>query len=240
MSSVHSELVVARPANFLLSDLPLADLESLGPHLRPVELTCDTVLVESGRSLAHVYFPHSCIISLVVSLADGRKVETAMVGRGTVLGASAVLDGPVSLNDALVELSGAASMLEVGRLRTAVAQSPTLRAILVRHEQALSAQVQQSVACHAFHAVEARVACWLLRARDFSGGDTLQLTQELLAQALGVQRNTVSLVANRLQEAGLIHYRRGSIEITDVDRLMESSCECYGTIKTHYDALRSH
>ena len=114
---------------------------------------------------------------------------------------------------------------------------PIVEATLIRHEQALFAQAQQSAACNASHTVEARLSRWLLRAHDLSGTDTLSLTQEFLGQMLGVQRSTVSIVANTLQQAGLISYSRGRIEIVNLGGLQEACCECYGTVKAHYDRL---
>lgn len=195
------------------------------------------VVVEADAPLARVYFPHSGVISLVVSLAGGEMIEAAMVGRDSIFGASAALDGGVSLNDAIVQLAGAASTLDVAHLRAAAEQSTPFLNLLIRHEQVLFMQAQQSAACIAFHTAEARLSRWLLRMRDLSGNDTLPLTQEFLAQMIGVRRNSVSLVANTLQKAGFIRYRRGHIEITDAEGLTESACECYGTVKTHYDRL---
>jgi CRP-like cAMP-binding protein len=119
-------------------------------------------------------------------------------------------------------------------------KSPALRTTLLRHEQVLFVQAQQSAACNASHAVEARLARWLLRSRDLSGSDTLLLTQEFVAEMLGVRRSSVSPAANTLQSAGLIHYSRGRVEITNLPGLQDASCECYGTVKAHYDRLLNH
>jgi CRP-like cAMP-binding protein len=122
-------------------------------------------------------------------------------------------------------------------LRKFANDSSVFRTTLVRHEQVLFAQAQQSVACNVSHAVEARLARWLLRCRDLTGNDTLPLTQEFLGQMLGVQRTSVSLVASMLQNAGLINYSRGHIKITDLQKIREVACECYATVKSHYDRL---
>jgi CRP-like cAMP-binding protein len=134
-------------------------------------------------------------------------------------------------------VAGSASILDVAHLRRAADQSAPFRATLIRHELALFAQAQQSAACNASHTVEARLARWLLRVRDLPASDSFQLTQEFLAQMLGVRRNSVSLVANRFQQAGLIRYQRGHVEITDLEGLMNTSCECYETVKGHYAKL---
>jgi CRP-like cAMP-binding protein len=229
--------VSPRSPNNLLSSLSAADFELLRPHLQHAELIHETTLARAGDAIARVYFPHSGIISLVLSLADGERIEVAMVGRDSVFGASAALDGRTALNDAIVQLPGEASTLDVSHLRAAAAESSSFRAALIRHAEFVFVQAQQSAACNAAHTLEARLARWLLRARDLSGSDTLHLTQEFLGQMLGVQRSSVSLVANTLNAAGLIRYRRGRIEITNLDGLTESSCECYASVKTQYDRL---
>jgi CRP-like cAMP-binding protein len=129
------------------------------------------------------------------------------------------------------------STLDVQWLREVAEASVTFRTTLIRHEQVLFAQAQQSAACNASHTVEARLARWLLRCRDLTGGDTLELTQEFLGQMLGVRRTSVSLVANTLQKAGLITYSRGHIKVTNLKGLSDTSCECYATVKSHYDRL---
>jgi CRP-like cAMP-binding protein len=164
-------------------------------------------------------------------------IEVAMVGRDSIFGASAALDGRISVTNAIVQLPGTASILNVAYLRKASEKSSVFRTTLIRHEQVLFAQAQQSAACNAAHTVEARLSRWLLRMRDLSESDTLPLTQEFLAQMIGVQRNSVSIVANMLQQAGVIRYSRGHIEITDLAGLKKTSCECYKTVKAHYDRL---
>jgi CRP-like cAMP-binding protein len=226
-----------RSPNQFLAALPAADYELMHPHLRTVELVHEAVLLRAGDPFAYVYFPHSGVISLVVSLAEGGMVEAAMVGRDSVFGASAALDGLIALNDAIVQQPGTATILDVAYLRAAAERSANLRTTLMRHEQMLLVQALQSAACNASHSVESRLSQWLLRMRDLSGNDTFLMTQEFLAQMLGVRRNAVSLVAHTLQQAGLIRYRRGHIEITNLDGLRESTCECYGAVKTQYDRL---
>ena len=226
--------------NRLLASLPAADFELLRPHLKPFEMVHGDLLFDAGDPVNWVYFPHSGVISLVVGLGDGQMIEAAMVGCDGVVGGSAALDGKVALNRGIVQIEGAASILDVAILRKAAEQSLNFRTTLIRHEQALFAQAQQSAACNASHSVEARLSRWLLRTRDLAGGETLGLTQEFLAQMLGVRRTSVSLVANTLQDAGLIHYRRGRIEITNLEGLRATSCECYEIVKSHNDRLLSN
>jgi len=172
-----------------------------------------------------------------VPLSGGHIIEAAMVGHDSIVGASSALDGRISLNKGIVQAPGAASVMPVAPFRKAAEKSDTVRAALVRHEQALFVQAQQSAACNASHKVEARMARWLLRARDLSDEDTIPLTQEFFSQMLGVQRTSVSDVAHNLQQLGLIDYSRGRVQITNLQGLRREACECYLTVKSHYDRL---
>ena len=166
-------------------------------------------------------------------------IEAAMVGKDGVVGASAALDGKISLSRAIVQMTGDAVMCDLEVLKKAAMQSQPLLSLLIRHEQTVYAQAQQSAACNATHHVEARMARWMLRARDLSGSETLPFTQEFLAEMLGVRRTSVSLVAHTLQQAGMIKYARGRIQITNLEGMQETACECYGTVNAHYRALLS-
>jgi CRP-like cAMP-binding protein len=227
---------VDHSTNRLLASLPADLLGSLSPHLKHTKLTFEDVLAEAGSTIQRVYFPHAGVISLVVGLSIGDMIETAMVGRDGVYNAACALDGKLSLNKGIVQLAGEASVIDADQLRTIANGSPVFRSVLIRHEQVLFAQAQQSAACNASHSVESRMCRWLLRMRDLAGDD-LTLTHEFLSQMLGVRRTSVSLIANTLQKAGYIRYRRGHIRLIDIAGLEESACECYGTVKAHYDRL---
>jgi CRP-like cAMP-binding protein len=220
-----------------LSSLTADDFELVRPHLRTADLSQDLVLVEVDEILKRAYLPHRGVISLVVKLARGEHVQIAMVGRDSIFGALAALGDPIALNSALVLVPGVASTIDLDQLRAAADQSATFRTILARHGLAIYVQVQQTAGCNASHTVESRLARCLLHTRDLSGSDKLVLTQEAMAQMIGARRNSVSLVANTLQQAHFIHYSRGHIEITNLDGLMRTSCECYTTVKTQYDRL---
>ena len=224
--------------NQLLALLSGANFERLRPHLKNFELVHGTVLLAAGDTVNRVFFPHSGVISLVVGLHGGDLIETAMIGRDGVAGASAALNGKISMSRAIVQLPGMASALDVERLRTVADDNKGFRSLLIRHEQVLFAQAQQSSACNASHRIEARMSRWLLRLRDLADGDELLITQEFLGQMLGVRRSSVSLVAGALQTAGLISYRRGRLHITDMKGLREAACECYGAVKSHYDHMK--
>jgi CRP-like cAMP-binding protein len=223
--------------NLLLKQIAQADFKRLEPHLTTKVFAQHTVLVETGRKIKHVYFPTSGVVSLVVTLSTGELIEVAMVGADGVVGVSAALDGRISLSRGIVQLAGDIIVCDVDALKSIAMESPNLFSLLFRHEQAVYAQAQQSAACFATHQVEARLCRWLLRARDLSKSDTLLFTQEYLAEMLGVRRTSVTVVAHTLQAAGLIKYSRGKIQILDADGLKESACECYGTVKLHYERL---
>jgi CRP-like cAMP-binding protein len=224
-------------SNSFLACLAEPDLAALRPHLGTVELAQGAVLLRVGSHIDKVYFPHNGVVSLVVELASGETIEVAMIGRESLVGASSGLSGDVSVCKAIVQLAGAASALDSQRLRELSDSSASARAALFRHEQMVLVQAQQSAACNATHTVEARLARWLLRCRDIHGGDDLLLTQEFIAEMMGVRRTSVSVVANTLQEAGLIRYRRGHIRILDLESLRDAACECYLAVKSQAERL---
>jgi CRP-like cAMP-binding protein len=228
---------VARSPNGFLSALTADDFELVRPHLRTIDLTSELVLVEVGETLKRAYLPHSGVISLVVKLAKGEHVQVAMVGRDSIFGSFSALGDPTALNAAVVLVPGVASTLDLDRLRAAADQSATFRATLTRHGLAVYAQIQQTAGCNVSHTVESRLGRCLMQTHDLSGNDKLVLTQESMAQMIGARRNSVSLVANTLQQANFIHYSRGHIEITDPDGLRRTACECYATVKAQYDRL---
>jgi CRP-like cAMP-binding protein len=230
---------VSRPLNRLLQALPAAEFQSLSPHLETFELTKGAALTEAGAPLQYVYLPHSGVVSMMVSLSEGQTVEVAMVGRDSLVGAAAALDAGPALTDAIVVVPGMASVLKAEDLRAAAERSSVLRRHLARHEQALLVQAQQSAACNASHSVESRLSRLLLRARDLCESESLPLTQELIAQMIGVRRNAVSIVAHAFQQAGLVSYSRGQIEILDIEGLRRTSCECHAAVRTQCERLLS-
>lgn len=223
--------------NVILSSLSTSDSAALQPHLKAVHLEQKAVLYEAGDLTTTVYFPTSAVISLVVTLTSGEMTEAAMVGRDGAIGMASALDGKIAFSRAVVQLGGDAMMCDPAAFRGAALQSETLISAVMRHEQALFAQAQQSTACMANHDVEARLCRWLLRARDLSGSDKLPFTQEFLADMLGVRRTSVTSVARTLQDAAIIKYSRGKIEVLDVEGLQEAACECYQTVREQYEQL---
>ena len=226
-----------RISNEFLASLKEADFRLIGPHLLPCAMAYADVVAVAGQNLSRAYFPHSGVISLVLRLGDGEMVEVAMIGKESVFGAFAALCNPISLSDALVQLAGTASTIEVNVLRRASDKSPAIRDLLMRHEQLMFLQAQQSAACNAHHAAGARLSRYLLRMRDLCGRDELVVTQEFLAAMIGAKRNSVSIAAHGLHSAGHIRYTRGRIQITNPQGLKESACECYETVNAHYNRI---
>jgi CRP-like cAMP-binding protein len=184
-----------------------------------------------------VYFPNGGVVSLVVALSDGQTIEAGMIGQDGVVGTPAALDGAKSVNRAIVQVPGEAFAINVAHIQAAVGASCSLRVKLYQHDQLLLAQAQQSAACNALHLTEERLCRWILRTQDLVQGNKLNLTQEFLAQMLGVRRTSVTQAARHLQAIGLIKYRRGHIEIVDREGLQEAACECYEAIRTQQALL---
>lgn len=232
-----SRMSASQPPNQLLQMLDVADFDLLRPHLVTVELVRGAALGEAGATLRHAYFPHSGSVSITVGLSEGQMIEVAMLGRDSVVGGGAALADGVAPADAIVLFPGAAAMLEIAAFRAVATASARFRSLMIRHEQVMLAHAQQSLLCNTLHPVEARLARWLLRAYDLSDSKILPLTQEALAQMMGVRRNAISLVANALQRAGIIHYTRGQIEIIDLRALETTSCHCHAVVKARHAAL---
>ena len=217
--------------NRLLAALRPVEMALLQPHLKEVELEQGTMLHEQGESIERVHFPNSGMISLLAVMQQGNAVETATVGREGAVGAMSGLGPRRAFTRAVVQMPGTASQIPTAKFQSIVSGSQALRDIIVRQNEVLLAQVQQSAACNALHEAESRFCRWLLQSRDRSDGDIVPITQEFLAQMLGVRRTTVTLVAQSLQDAGLLRYRRGRIEILDRTMLEERACECYGVVR---------
>lgn len=226
----------AETRNHLLSSLSADDYALLEPHLKDVPLKQGTILVEQGDNIEQVYFPHSGMISIVILLADGEKaVETATVGREGAIGALAGLGSRNATARAIVQVAGSGSRIPVRQFQAAVRQSPNLRDFVVRYQEMLLHQAQQSTACNALHEARHRLCRWLLQTHDRVDSDVIALTQEFLAQMLGVRRTTVTELARGLQKQGLVRYKRGKIEVLDRDGLEECACECYSALRRQTD-----
>jgi CRP-like cAMP-binding protein len=225
--------------NRFLATLPPHDFSLLAPHLRTLALERGVMLHDVGEQIEHVYFPHTGMVSFVVVMKNGATVETATIGRAGVIGARAGLGAHSTFARAIVQLPGTAARLSAARFHAAANQSQAIRDLIVRYNDLLLAQIQQSVVCNALHAMEARLCRWLLQTRDCMDGDVIPLTQEFLGQMLGVRRTTVTIAARLLQSAGLIRYRRGHIQILDRKALEEIACECYAVVRQNADKVFS-
>lgn len=223
--------------NRLLAALPLADLALLTPDLKEVHLAQGIVLQEQGDRIDDVYFPNEGIVSLLAVMQQGEAIETATIGREGAVGSLAGLGPRRSHTRAVVQVAGTASKISAARFCKAAAHSAAIRDSIVRYGEMLLIQVQQTAACNALHDVEERLSRWLLQARDRVDGNTIRLTHEFLSQMLGVRRPTVTVVARMLQDAGLIRYHRGHIEIVDRRGLEARACECYAVIRQQIDKV---
>lgn len=219
--------------NQLLSRASLRDFQLLQPHLRLRDLELGHVIVDSGEHIDTVIFPHGGILSCVVDLADGSSIETGMIGNDGVFGAMQAIDQRLSLTKVMVQVPARASVVDAAIVREIANSSPDFRGLIVKYEQFFLGQVQQTTACNAVHTIEDRTCKWLIRMYDLVGPD-LPLTQEFLAQMMGVRRTSVTTVAMKLQEAGLIEYRRGRIRIRNIEAMQFHACECADAVREGY------
>jgi CRP-like cAMP-binding protein len=216
--------------NKLLALLPRDHFDRLLPHLSTVPLQQGAILMEAGDEVDQIYFPHYGMLSLLAVLRDGKAIETATVGREGVVGAMAGLGLYKSLVRVVVQMPMACSRIAATHFRSAAAASDPVRNLCIRYNEVLLSQARVTAACNALHSIEARFCRWLLQSADRAGNDTISLTQEFLAEMLGVRRTSVTEVASKMQGTGLITYSRGVIKILDRQALMRTSCECYETL----------
>lgn len=229
VSSIHFA------GNRLLATLTPSDRALLDSAANMVELARSTVLFGAGDEVSAAYFPSpGTMISLLIDLADGRSMEVATIGKEGAVGGIISCGKPPAFARAEVQIPGSAIKIDIKALEAAKTRSSHIRDVFCRYSDALLAQIMQSVACNAAHPLEARLCRWLLTTQDRSGSDELPLTQEYLAEMLGVQRTTVSGVARSLQAHGLISYRRGSVHILRRDLIEERACECYECVEEHF------
>ena len=222
--------------NRLLATLDAPALALLKPHATELEFRSGTLLQEAGETTAHVYFPFEGMISLLAVMADGRAIETATVGREGCVGAMSGFGARPSFTRAVVQLPLTAARIPSARFRAATAASEQIRNLVVGYNEVLLGQVQQTAACNALHPAAARFARWLLQARDRTDSDELPLTQEFLAQMLGVRRTTVTQIARQLEKAGIVRSLRGRVFIVNRKKLEETACECNNALRKQLTA----
>ncbi len=223
--------------NHLLAALPADTYARISSQLERVPLPLGHVLYESGHELRHVYFPTDTIVSLLYVMLDGASAEVAVVGNEGIIGIALFMGGETMPNRAVVQSAGHAYRLPGKLLKQAFQDLTALQHLLLRYTQALLTQVAQTAACNRHHSLDQQLCRWLLLSRDRLPSDELLMTQELIANMLGVRREGVTEAAGKLQAAGLIHYQHGHISILDRAGLEARACECYAVVKREYDRL---
>jgi CRP-like cAMP-binding protein len=233
-------LAIRNPTeNHLLAALPDAEWERWQRQLEPVDLPLGQVLYESGSLLSHVYFPTTAIVSLLYVMQDGASAEIAMVGNEGIVGISLFMGGESTPSRAVVQSAGQGYRLKAEAIKDEFNRAPVLH-LLLRYTQALITQMAQTAVCNRHHTLSQQLCRWLLLSMDRLQGNELVMTQELIANMLGVRREGVTEGALKLQRAGIIRYARGRITVLDRAGLEARSCECYAVVKKEYDRLLPH
>jgi len=222
--------------NHLLAALPDAEWQRWLPQLELVEMPLGQVLYESGSTLSHVYFPITAIVSLLYVMEDGASAEIAVVGNEGIVGIALFMGGESTSSRAVVQSAGQGLRLKARVIKDEFNRAPVLH-LLLRYTQALITQMAQTAVCNRHHSLDQQLCRWLLLSLDRLHGSDLMMTQELIANMLGVRREGVTEAALKLQKAGLIRYARGRISVLDRPGLEKRSCECYAVVKKEYDRL---
>ena len=223
--------------NHLLNALPQDTWNHLEPHLERVEMPLGRVLYESGANLDHVYFPTTSIVSLLYVMEDGHSAEIGIVGKEGLVGIALFMGGETTPSRAVVQSAGIAYRLPGRQLKGEFSKAGPMQRLLLRYTQALITQMAQTAVCNRHHTVEQQLSRWLLMSMDRLPSNELIMTQELIANMLGVRREGVTESAGKLQNKGLITYRRGHITVVDRPALEAHTCECYGVVKREFDRL---
>ena len=226
--------------NRVLAALSATEIKRLRPHLELAEMPLGHVVYEPGRMLDYLYFPTTAIISLLYVMEDGASAEIAVVGDDGVVGISLFMGGESTPSRAVVQSAGEACRLPARFLELEFQRGGTLQHLLLRYTQALITQMAQTAVCNRLHSVDQQLCRWLLLSLDRMEGNELVMTQELIANMLGVRREGVTAAAGKLQKAGVIHYRRGHITVRDRRKLETLSCECYAVVRRECDRLSDY
>lgn len=226
--------------NHLLAALPTEDLERLEPSLALVPLPLGEALYEAGSKLRHVYFPTTSIVSLLYVMADGASAEIAVVGNEGLIGVSLFMGGETTPSRAVVQSAGHAYQLTGKILKEEFTRGGAMQHLLLRYTQALLTQMAQTAVCNRHHSLDQQLCRWLLLSLDRLPSNELVMTQELIANMLGVRREGVTEAAGKLQDAGVIQYSRGRITVLDRPALEARTCECYAVVKAESDRLLPH
>jgi CRP-like cAMP-binding protein len=223
--------------NHLLAALPDTEWQRWLPHLERVEMPLGQVLYEAGGTLSHVYFPTTAIVSLLYVMENGASAEIAVVGNEGIVGISLFMGGDSTSSRAVVQSAGLGLRLKAQIMKDDFNRAGPVLHLLLRYTQALITQMAQTAVCNRHHSLDQQLCRWLLLSLDRLEGNELVMTQELIANMLGVRREGVTEGALKLQTAGLIRYARGHISVLDRDGLQKRSCECYAVVKKEYDRL---
>jgi CRP-like cAMP-binding protein len=223
--------------NRLLAALPGEVFDRLLPHLQQISFAFGGVVYESSEQMEHIYFPTTCIVSLLYTMTDGATAEMGLVGNDGVVGIALFMGGNTVPNRAVVQVAGEAFRVQARVIKEEFKRGGPCQMLLLRYTQALMTQISQTAVCNSLHTVEQRLCRWLLLTHDRAHSAELRLTQGLIANMLGGRRESITKAAGRLQAAGLIHYVRGHITILDRNGLEAASCECYQVVKTEFDRL---
>lgn len=223
--------------NRLLAALPSEEYQRLLPHMEQVSFSLGKVVYESGGRLDYVYFPTTAIISLLYTMEDGATAEMGLAGNEGVVGIALFMGGNTMPNRAIVQSAGEVIRMRAKALQDEFAKGGKFQLLLLRYTQALITQISQTAVCNRLHSVEQQLCRWLLLSHDRVEADELVMTQELIADMLGVRREGVTVAAGRLQDDGAISYVRGHIKILDRQKLEATVCECYRVVKDEFDRL---
>ena len=223
--------------NYVLAALPPNVYQQLIPHLKLVSLEQGWRLYEPGDLIQEIYFPIDCLLSITLTMSDGATIETGMIGKREMLGLSAFMGSKTMQSACMVQVSGSAIRANAEVLQQEFNRNQELRDVFLRYTQAFLAQVSQTAACNRLHLLEHRLARWLLEVQDRVDLNKLRLTHEFIADMLGVRRAGVTQAAQKLQDNGIIRYKRCQLQILAQHELEASACECFRTIKDEYDRL---
>ncbi|WP_097462152.1 Crp/Fnr family transcriptional regulator [Mangrovitalea sediminis] len=232
--------IVCPQQNHLFAALPIAIQERLAPHLQQVSLALGDVIYEPGAALQHVYFPADAIVSLLYVMLDGASAEIAVVGNDGVIGIALFMGGDSAPHRAVVQSAGFAYRLPAKAFKSEFSRHEELMELMLRYTQSLIAQMAQTAVCNRHHSIDQQLCRWLLLSLDRLPDNQLTMTQELIANMLGVRREGVTEAAGKLQKLGVISYHRGHITVLDRPRLEQLCCECYAVVKKETDRLFTH
>jgi CRP-like cAMP-binding protein len=223
--------------NGLLDLLSADEYRSLAPHLEPLELSIKDIIGERDQPVSYIYFPCTAVLSVLNQMRDGGTAEVGTIGREGFYGIDVLIGGHLAIETTICQIAGTALRMPVAEFRRAIEGETPLRRVTQCYLQTYISQISQSVACNRLHNIQERFARWVLMTHDRVAGDEFHLTQQFLAAMLGTHRPSVSLVARSFQQAGMIRYTRGNMQILDRDALEQACCECYALVNKQYERI---